>query len=49
MTIPTIKEQVSEAIRNVGISPSKVKKYISEKYPNTNLASVGFELWKCKY
>lgn len=44
----TIKKQVSEAICSVGTSPTKVTKYISEKYPETNLASVGYELWKQK-
>lgn len=47
--MPTIKEQVNEAILSVGTSSTKVKKYISEKYPETNLASVGFELWNHKY
>ena len=42
----TIKEKVKEAIDNVGNSPSEIKKYISEKYPETNPASVGYELWK---
>lgn len=44
--MPTIKEQVNEAIGAVGLNPTKIKKYISEKYPKTNLASVGYELWK---